>query len=213
VEAGRRIAIALVLAAVATTGCSRALVTPEPGKPQTGIASWYGPGFHGRLTSNGERYNQHGTTAAHRTLPFGTRVLVTNLANGESVEVRINDRGPFVDDRVIDLSRWAAEKIDMVGSGTAPVRLDIVARPPGGHTHVVHVVQVGAFRHRERAEALRRTLATRYGDVYMISAGTAPDPLYRVRVGPFLERRYAESRAADLANFGYPAVVTEEPHR
>ncbi len=208
----RPLAVALAVAMLASTACTRALVTPEPGKPQTGIASWYGPGFHGRLTSNGERYNQHGTTAAHRTLPFGTRVLVTNLANGSSVEVRINDRGPFVDDRVIDLSRWAAERIDMVGSGTAPVRLDIVARPPGGHTHVVHVVQVGAFRHRERAEALRRTLATRYGDVYMISAGTAPDPLYRVRVGPFLERRYAESRAVDLASFGYPAVVTEEPH-
>jgi rare lipoprotein A len=209
---GQAVAVALLLAAVVTTACTRALVTPEPGKPQTGMASWYGPGFHGRTTSNGERYDQHEMTAAHRTLPFDTKLLVTNLANGKSVQVRINDRGPFVDDRVIDLSRSAATAIGMIGPGTAPVRLRVVARPPGGHTHVVHCVQVGAFRHPEKAEALRTQLAARYGDVYVTSVPDRNDPLYRVRVGPFLERRYAESRAVDLTQFGYPAVVTEEPH-
>ena len=91
-----------------------------------GIASWYGPGFHGRRTANGERYNQHGLTAAHKSLPFGTRVLVTNLVTGRSVMVRINDRGPFVRGRVIDLSAGAARAIGVYGSGTAPVALEVI---------------------------------------------------------------------------------------
>ncbi len=93
-----------------------------------GMASWYGPGFHGRLTANGERYNQNGLTAAHKTLPFGTQVRVTNLNNGRSVIVRINDRGPFVRGRVIDLSRGAASVIGLVNSGVAPVQLEILGR-------------------------------------------------------------------------------------
>ena len=93
-----------------------------------GMASWYGPGFHGRLTANGERYNQNGLTAAHKTLPFGTQVRVTNLRNGRSVIVRINDRGPFVGGRVIDLSKGAASVIGLVSSGVAPVQLEILGR-------------------------------------------------------------------------------------
>ena len=92
------------------------------------MASWYGPGFHGRLTANGERYNQNGLTAAHKTLPFGTQVRVTNLRNGRSVIVRINDRGPFVGGRVIDLSKGAASVIGLVSSGVAPVQLEILGR-------------------------------------------------------------------------------------
>lgn len=91
-----------------------------------GIASWYGPGFHGRRTANGERYNQHGLTAAHRYLPFGTKVRVTNLNNNRSVTVRINDRGPFVRGRIIDLSAGAANVIGLFGSGTAPVSIQIL---------------------------------------------------------------------------------------
>ncbi len=93
-----------------------------------GMASWYGPGFHGRLTANGERYNQNGLTAAHKTLPFGTQVRVTNLNNGRSVTVRINDRGPFIRGRVIDLSKGAANVIGLVSSGVAPVQLEILGR-------------------------------------------------------------------------------------
>lgn len=95
---------------------------------KSGIASWYGPGFHGRRTANGERYNQNSFTAAHKSLPFGTQVLVTNLVTGRSVMVRINDRGPFVRGRVIDLSAGAARAIGVYGSGTAPVALEIVGR-------------------------------------------------------------------------------------
>ena len=97
-------------------------------KQVRGAASWYGPGFHGRLTANGERFNQEALTAAHRTLRFGTRVRVTNLHNGRSVVVRINDRGPFIDGRVIDLSKAAARAIGMLNSGVAPVRLQILGR-------------------------------------------------------------------------------------
>jgi rare lipoprotein A len=99
---------------------------PVPGASQIGVASWYGPGFHGRRTANGEVYDQYGMTAAHRTLPHGTWVEVTNLTNDRSVRVRINDRGPYVDDRIIDLSYTAAQRLDMVRSGIAPVRVEVV---------------------------------------------------------------------------------------
>lgn len=92
----------------------------------TGFASWYGPGFHGNPSASGERFNQNALTAAHRTLPFGTRVLVTNLDNGQSVVVRINDRGPFHGNRVIDLSTAAARVLGLIQSGVAPVRLDVI---------------------------------------------------------------------------------------
>lgn len=96
-------------------------------KGQEGVASWYGPELHGNRTANGERFDMNALTAAHRSLPFGTLVKVTNIRNGKSVAVRINDRGPFVKGRVIDLSRLAANHIGMVRSGIAPVRLEVVA--------------------------------------------------------------------------------------
>lgn len=95
------------------------------GFSETGVASWYGKKFHGRKTASGERYNQNKMTAAHRTLPFGTRVRVKNRDNGKSVVVTINDRGPFKKGRVIDVSRAAAKKLDMINSGTARVRISV----------------------------------------------------------------------------------------
>ncbi len=95
-------------------------------KAISGSASWYGGKSHGRTTANGERFNMNGLTAAHRSLPFGTKVRVTNRKNGKSVVVRINDRGPFHGNRVIDLSRGAAQAVSMVGSGTAPVTLQVL---------------------------------------------------------------------------------------
>lgn len=103
---------------------------PTPAQPtmvETGLASWYGPGFHGKLTASGEVFNQEKFTAAHRTLPWGSRVKVTNLANGKSVAVRINDRGPFGNGRIIDVSRAAARVLGMVGSGIATVRVEAIA--------------------------------------------------------------------------------------
>ncbi|HNF85341.1 MAG TPA: septal ring lytic transglycosylase RlpA family protein [bacterium] len=97
---------------------------------QTGVASYYAHKFHGRKTANGEIFDMHKLTAAHRTLPFNTLVKVTNLKNNKTIQVRINDRGPFAKDRIIDLSLAAAQKIDMIGSGTAEVRLDIIKEYP-----------------------------------------------------------------------------------
>src|SRR5690242_14367042 len=119
------------LLVVALSGCgvfSTRTPAVEDGR-QEGIASWYGPGFHGRRTANGEVYDQYELTAAHQTLPLGTRVMVTSLTNGRGVEVRINDRGPFVGGRIVDLSYAAASVLRMVGPGTMPVRLDILDAP------------------------------------------------------------------------------------
>src|SRR5216117_486554 len=115
---------------VGAAGCA---VVRAPAPPpitdgvQIGVASWYGPGFHGNRTANGEIYDQYELTAAHRSLPLGTRAMVTNLANGRAVEVRINDRGPFVDGRIIDVSYAAACTLRMVGPGTTRVRVEPLA--------------------------------------------------------------------------------------
>lgn len=98
----------------------------QSGFAQSGVASWYGPGFHGKTTASGETYNMHALTAAHNTLPLNTVLKVTNLANNKEVLVRVNDRGPFVDDRLIDLSFAAATKLEMVSSGTVPVRVVVL---------------------------------------------------------------------------------------
>jgi len=114
--------------AIDTTASSISAGVKNLRKAAQGIASWYGPGFHGRKTASGERFNQNALTAAHRSLPFGTRVKVTNLYNGRSVVVRINDRGPFTRGRIVDLSSGAARIIGLKSSGTAPVRIQILGR-------------------------------------------------------------------------------------
>jgi rare lipoprotein A len=120
-----------------------------------GVASWYGGKFHGRLTSSGEVFDTNEMTAAHRTLPFGTMVKVTNEDNGKSAVVKINDRGPFVDGRIIDLSRAAAEEIDMLSQGVARVSLEIVAFSTDKE---VYAVQVGAYGLEKNAEKARMAL-------------------------------------------------------
>jgi rare lipoprotein A len=149
---------------------------------EEGIASWYGVPFHGRRASNGEIYDMNKLTAAHRTLPFDTVVRVTNLSNGKFTVVRITDRGPFVDNRIIDLSMAAAREIDSVGLGVVPVRLEIVSAridPSSGF----FTVQVGAFRDLSNAERLRQRLNAAYSPIF-IQKYDSPDGLfYRVRVG------------------------------
>lgn len=115
----------IFVASMAFTGVAEAK-DRNSGKVMAGPASWYGPGFHGRKTANGERFNMNELTAAHRSLPFGTKVRVTNQKNGKSVVVRINDRGPYAGGRVIDLSRSAAQALSMVGSGVAPVKMQVL---------------------------------------------------------------------------------------
>ncbi|WP_339528931.1 septal ring lytic transglycosylase RlpA family protein [Pseudomonas mucidolens] len=108
------------------TGCASGVIDPD-GYDQTGTASYYGARHHGKKTASGERFNQHALTAAHRRLPFGTRVRVTNLANDRTVVVRINDRGPYTRGRLIDVSRKAAEQLGMLRSGTARVRVQALS--------------------------------------------------------------------------------------
>lgn len=116
------------LAALLAISCNLApmALAHEGGHTLSGAASWYGPGFHGRTTANGETFNQDALTAAHKTLPFGTQVRVTNESNGESVVVRINDRGPYAHGREIDLSRGAAAEIGLLGSGVGRVRIEVL---------------------------------------------------------------------------------------
>jgi rare lipoprotein A len=159
--------------------------TPNPALSaytEEGIASWYGVPFNGRRASNGEIYDMNKMTAAHRTLPFDTVVRVTNLSNGKSAVVRITDRGPFVDNRIIDLSMAAAREIDSIGPGVVPVRLEIISAgvDPGSG---FFTVQIGAFRDRGNAERLRDRLNPSYSPIF-IQPYDSPDGLfYRVRVG------------------------------
>lgn len=147
-----------------------------------GNASWYGVPFHGRRASNGEIYDMNKLTAAHRTLPFDTVVRVTNLGNGKSTVVRITDRGPFVDNRIIDLSMAAAREIESIGPGVVPVRLEILSAGID-LTSGFFTVQVGAFRDRGNAERLRERLNASYSPIF-IQQYDSPDGLfYRVRVG------------------------------
>ena len=153
-----------------------------PGYAEEGVASWYGVPYHGRRAANGEIYDMYKLTAAHRTLPFDTMVRVTNEKNGKQVDVRITDRGPFVEGRIIDLSYAAAKAMGMVGPGMARVRLEIlnpaVLSEPG-----VFAVQVGAFRERANAERLRDRIALRFQPVIIQSFDRGDGLYHRVRVG------------------------------
>jgi len=162
---------------------SKTPATPAPeGYVEEGNASWYGVPFHGRRASNGEIYDMNKLTAAHRTLPFDTLVRVTNLNNGKSTTVRITDRGPFVENRIIDLSLAAAREIESVGPGVVPVRVEVIT-PGVDVTGGFFTVQVGAFRDRANAQRLRDRLTASYSPIF-IQQYDLPDGLYyRVRVG------------------------------
>jgi rare lipoprotein A len=169
-------------AAAATPKRSKPAAAPAPsGYTEEGNASWYGVPFHGRHASNGEIYDMYKLTAAHRTLPFETMVRVTNLNNGKSTVVRITDRGPFVDNRVIDLSLAAAREIESVGSGVVPVRVEVLGS--GDPTAGFFTVQVGAFRDRTNAERLRDRLSASYSPVFIQQYDSPDGVFYRVRVG------------------------------
>lgn len=168
------------------------------GYVERGVASWYGTKFHGRRTSSGEPYDMHAMTAAHKSLPLPTYVKVTHLENGRSIIVRVNDRGPFVDDRIIDLSYTAAQRLDMAESGTAPVEVRALTtnrdsdQPPPARFRSAAAensgrmyVQFGAFGSRDNAENLRRQLQSEgVNNVTINRARTSSGRLFRVRAGP-----------------------------
>ncbi|MFQ5849413.1 MAG: septal ring lytic transglycosylase RlpA family protein [Candidatus Binatia bacterium] len=194
-----------------------ARLPPGSGASQTGLASWYGPGFHGRLTASGEIYNQYELTAAHRTLPLGSRVMVTSLQNGRSVEVSINDRGPFVKGRIIDLSYAAAKALGMVGPGTIPVHIELIDSGPSRirtiRSNLDYTLQVGSFVDIENARELKDHLEKSSPWVSRISIVPfqAQDGIYyRVQLGTFSNRREAEMLARRLAREGSPIIIVEK---
>jgi rare lipoprotein A len=163
---------------------------------EQGIASWYGMPFHGRRAANGEIFDMNTMVAAHRTLPFGSILRVTNLNNGRQIEVRVIDRGPFVGDRVLDVARAAAIGLDMLGTGTAPVRIELLSGP--SPTVGDFTVQVGAFSDRTNAERLRERLLARYQPIYIQDFDTPNGHFYRVRVGRAPNAEAAQQLAAQL---------------
>ncbi len=155
----------------------------RPIQTETGKASWYGPPYHNRVGSNGEVYNMHAMTAAHRTLPLGSIVRVTNLQTGHSALVRITDRGPFIPGRILDLSLAAARKLDVYGPGTAEVRVEVMQTPVPIDTGGKWAVQIGGFKHQHEAAKLAEHLTRRYRTAKAQSfASPAGDWWVRVRV-------------------------------
>jgi rare lipoprotein A len=205
----RALAIALGLIAlgglvVSCSGHRRAQISGV-GYQQKGLASWYGPGFHGKRTANGEVYDMNALTAAHRSLPFDVIVEVQNLDNGASVLVRINDRGPFVRGRIIDLSREGAKRLGMLGPGTARVKLRVVGGPRPIERTGSFWVQVGAFRDRSNAHALEGRLKREFPGIRVRRDGD----LYRVGVGPFSRKSEADEAARKLERAGHQTVIMD----
>jgi rare lipoprotein A len=174
---------------------------------QQGIASWYGPDFHGKRTSSGEIYDMHDMTAAHKTLPLGTLVGIRHLGNNRTIEVRINDRGPFVRDRVVDLSYEAARRLGIVGPGTAAVEIVALGTLAGSPADVYtgnFTFQVGAFTSRDNAEKLRADLDPRFGNAHIIRFDRGDLIFYRVRVGKCSSLEEAISYETHLIRNGFP---------
>jgi rare lipoprotein A len=193
-------------------GCSRAVMTPPSvppvaGMEEVGMASWYGAPHHGRRTASGEVFDMHHLTAAHRTLPFGTRLLVTNRDTSQSAEVRVNDRGPFVEGRILDVSYAAARLLGAVGSGIFPVRVRVLSLPARSASgDGPYTVQIGSFTTRARAEALRDAVT----GATIAETTVAGETVYRVRVGAYPDRTRAGAVARDLITRGYRALVVEQ---
>lgn len=195
-------------------------ISDARGFKQKGKASWYGKNFHGKKTANGETYNMYAMTAAHKTLPLGTWVSVRNLDNKRQVEVRINDRGPFVKGRIIDLSYTAAKKLGIVGPGTAPVEVVALGTPapsekgrtkpknfiPNDYYSGNFTVQIGAFEVLENAEKLKRELEKTYKNVHIVPYDDDGRFFYRVRLGSLSSLEQAREYETALVMKGFKDV-------
>ena len=186
--------------------------------PRTVVASWYGAEFHGRPTASGEKFDMNGLTCAHRELPFGTILQVTNTKNDKLVRCVVNDRGPFVSGRDLDLSYGAAKEIGLKSTG--PVRVVLLGREAGYTREVKYVsssapytVQVGSFTERENALRLKDGLELKYKDVYIIEATLKEGTFYRVRIGKFQNRKDAFAQAKAMADEGYSPVIMRYDER
>ncbi len=197
---------------LSSCGIVRTTTTDEvQGVLGSGIASWYGPDFHGNLTANGERYNMNELTAAHRTLPFNTIVRVDNLDNSKSVVVRINDRGPYIGNRIIDLSRKAAEEIDMIETGTASVRIFLLEegdRPVTAQNisnRETFTVQIASFPRENEA---RRKAESIEGS-RVVPVTLAGQKVYRVYYGSYRDIEDARKARLQLSERGINGFVKQ----
>lgn len=199
----------ILLAALA--GCASgpdypgAVPAPVPPGELSGLASWYGVPYHGRKTANGETYDMHGLTAAHRTLPFGARVRVERTDTGRHVNVRINDRGPFVKGRVIDLSKGAAERIGMRAKGVARVRLIPLRMPP--ETRARWLILVGGFRTRGEAENFTGAMSRRARKTRIVPGWHGNRSHFRVQLEGFTDRWQAAELNRQIRERGYDAYL------
>ena len=182
-----------------------------------GLASYYGKGFHGRTAADGDRFSQNEMTAAHRRLPLGTKVIVENRATGEQVEVKITDRGPYVDKkrRIIDLSKAAADSVGIVEQGVAPVRVvvteEAAKQKKSPDESLVYEVQVGAFEQEDHAKAVLDQVEDWFPKAYMTPRQGPDGPYYRVRIGPFTDKLTAQRIARGLTRGGHHVFLDEVP--
>ena len=173
---------------------------------QYGVASWYGGEFHGRPTSSGEVYDMNQLTCAHNTLPLGTTVMVTNLENGRSLELKVNDRGPFVKERIIDVSYAAAQMLGMWAKGTAPVKVEVISL--ASEPVLRFALQVGSFTDETNAQRLAEQLRRNFENVHVATVETPTQKYHRVRVGQFDTREAALAVAEKLSQMGFKVLVT-----
>lgn len=179
--------------------------TKDKPDQQVGYASWYGGKFHGRKTASGETYDQDAMTAAHKYAPFGALVRVTNLENGKSTIVKINDRGPFVEGRIIDLSREAARKIDMLQTGIAKVRLNFLSRVEMGDGS--YKIQAGSYKDQENAQMQKRDILAKFpNETIQIVENNG---FFRVMVGPFAKREDAEQALNRLRRSQFDGFILQ----
>jgi len=182
-------------------------LAPEQVYRETGTASWYGREFQGRRMADGGTFNMEGLSAAHRILPLGTVIRVTNLDNYKTIDVRVSDRGPFVRSRIIELSYGAAKELEFVRQGTARVRIETLEPVRGD---AVYTVQAAAFVEEENAKLLKERLQRKYEKVYITSFESNVGNFYRVRVGAYFSEEKAERVAGKLTLDGLEPVVVRK---
>ncbi|MDP9055316.1 MAG: septal ring lytic transglycosylase RlpA family protein [Acidobacteriota bacterium] len=170
-----------------------AAIAPPAGTVERGVASWYGHPYHGRQAADGEIYDMETMVAAHRTLPFQTLVRVKNLGNDKTVDVRIIDRGPFVEGRIIDLSHAAAKEIDLIGPGFGPVEITILSAPPNAEP-AVFAVQIGAFHEKANADRAEQNMIAAYGAAKAVLRN-GDRPVWRILAGRETSPEAAEALA------------------
>ena len=183
------------------------------GSTQIGLASWYGIEEHNNYAASGERFSKHAYTAAHKTLPMGTVVRVTNLENGRDVIVKINDRGPFVGDRIIDLSHAPAKSVDMIQKGVVKVKVEVVSSPStrdSNYFNPEYTVQVASYTDKSIANNAKRKLEGDFNNVRVESVNIKGTKYYRVRVGRYNSKNDAREAASKLRKKGYTTRVILE---